>query len=167
MTTETIATETEVTVNDLLAGISFESPSLRVARAALEKTQARVLQLQEVVDKEASNEKSTRADAEKMVKNLRRSKLSDEAIMAALNKQFGQKRTVAVGDDRQDHTVSDEDQAAILEFIAGNPGCNKAALRDKFSDVDNQGLNIVVKRAIDDGRVRREGNTRKAVYYMI
>ena len=167
MTTETTATETEVTVDDLLAGISFESPSLRVARAALEKTQARVLQLQEVVEKEAASEKTTRADAEKMVKSLRRSKLSDEAIMAALGKQFGQKRTVATGEDRQDHTVSDDDQIAILEFIAGNPGCNKAALREKFTDVDNQGLNIVVKRAIDDGKVRREGNTRKAVYYTV
>ncbi len=153
-------------VDEVLALVNFESPTLRTARAAEERLQLRLVEVTEQIASAESEAAASLVEATRMVKALLKSKLSQDAIVAALTHQFGQKRAPKPTAKRQSHVVSVETQQEIVDFVGQTPGCSVHAIRSQFDALSHQSIVKVLKAARDDGILRTEGNTRNTIYFV-
>ena len=167
LVTETEETEVNV-VEQVLAGIEFESAATRTAMKALEIAKAKVTELSTAFSAANKADTSRKNDATRLAKRLLKEGLSTDTIALTLTKEYGRTRKPApAGEARKSHKISQEEQDAVLAFINSKPETTAKEIWGQFDSLDKQGISLTVKRLVSGGKVRAEGNTRQRKYFPV
>lgn len=157
-----------MTVNEMVAALNTESSELVTLRKRLTAAQATVTELTTKVAELEAVPAVTEA-ATNMAEMLLASGLGEEAVMAALQTQFGRKpRAYPKGEDRKSHKLTEDIQAEILEFInAHSAGVAGRDIYTQFESQDRTGVALVVKGLVEAGKITASGNTQKRRYFPV
>ena len=152
-----------------LAGLEFESADARLARKALDAAKIKVAELSEKAAAFDKQDNAQKKAATRLATRLLKEGISVEAVVAAMQKEYGRvRKAMPTGDARKSHKLEQDIQGKILGFVTEHAnGISAKEIWGAFANNDKQGVSIVVKRLVDENKIRAVGNTRQRKYFPV
>ena len=180
---EVVLTEEE-TIEALLNTIDFGTQQKVTVETELEKARKRIEELTVTLETLNKETLSKMAEAERMARKLRKYNLGNEAVRAALQKQYGYNppvreptSTTKKGDERTPRKLTPAQKEEVFNFIKANGagsvvgdkvegGLLMVDILKHFKNYEKLGVMGHIKKLVEDKKVQALGTTRQRKYFV-
>lgn len=165
-----VNTQTETEIDPVIAKLNFDGADMAQRREQLEALQSQVQELETALTADETASEVRIDEAIKMVKALRKAKLSDELIENTIKSHFQldvvQKPRRKRNRKRINRKLDGETIAKVVDFIAkSKDGASMKDIWTQFADLDKLGLQMAVRKIVTAGQLETRGKTRQLRYY--